>query len=274
MVINHNQSALFASRVTGVNELSLQKSMEKLSSGERINRAGDDAANLAVSEKMRSQIRGLNKASENAQNAVSFIQTAEGYLGEVSDILQRIRELAVQATNGVYSDEDRTHIQTEVNQLVSEIDRISSTAQFNGMNILTGGFENGIAFAIGANANQSVSINIEAVNSATLGLASENGDIQVLTNESANDTISVLDEAMNMISSQRANLGACQNRFEITKNGIDIAAENLQTAESRIRDTDMAKEIVEFTKNSILTSASIAMLSQANVKSEAVLKMI
>lgn len=287
MVINHNQAAAFASRIEGINNLNLQKSMEKLSSGERINRAGDDAANLAVSEKMRAQIRGLNKASENAQNGINFIQTTEGYLQETTDILQRIRELAVQASNGLYSAEDRMQIQVEVSQLVAEVDRIASTASFNGMSILTGRFAadadgNGekMSFHIGANMDQNISINIASATAEALGLRGEGQDgsngnlISVEDAESANMALGAIDEALKTVNRQRANLGAVQNRMEIAVKGINIAAENLQASESRIRDADMAKESVEFVKNQILQQSSMAVLAQANSRSADVLSLL
>lgn len=277
MVINHNMSALFANRYEGINTINLQKSMEKLSSGERINRAGDDSANLAISEKLRSQIRGLNQASKNISNGVSFIQTTEGHLQETTDILQRIRELAVQGANGIYSDEDRVMLQVEVSQLVSEVDRIASTAQFNGMNLLTGRFaENGINFQIGANVDQNVNVKIGNIDASTLGLkgTQDGGMVSVNDQESANMTIATIDNALKNVNKQRADLGAYQNRFEMAQKGIDIAAENLTATNSKIRDTDMAKEIVEYTKNNILHNTSIAMLGQANNNASSVLDLL
>lgn len=277
MVINHNMSALFANRYEGINTINLQKSMEKLSSGERINRAGDDSANLAISEKLKSQIFGLNQASKNISNGVSFIQTTEGHLQETTDILQRIRELAVQGANGIYSDEDRVMLQVEVSQLVSEVDRIASTAQFNGMNLLTGRFaENGINFQIGANVDQNVNVKIGNMDASTLGLKStqDGGMVSVNDQESANMTIATIDNALKEVNKQRADLGAYQNRFEMAQKGIDIAAENLTATNSKIRDTDMAKEIVEYTKNNILHNASIAMLGQANNNAASVLGLL
>lgn len=277
MVINHNMSALFANRYEGINTINLQKSMEKLSSGERINRAGDDSANLAISEKLKSQIFGLNQASKNISNGVSFIQTTEGHLQETTDILQRIRELAVQGANGIYSDEDRVMLQVEVSQLVSEVDRIASTAQFNGMNLLTGRFaKNGINFQIGANVDQNVNVKIGNMDASTLGLKStqDGGMVSVNDQESANMTIATIDNALKEVNKQRADLGAYQNRFEMAQKGIDIAAENLTATNSKIRDTDMAKEIVEYTKNNILHNASIAMLGQANNNAASVLDLL
>ena len=274
-------SSMFANRVLGQTDGSLQMSLEKLSSGEKINRAGNDASGLAVSEKMRSQIRGLNQASRNVGDAISFTQTAEGYLAETTDILQRIRELAVQASNGVYSDEDRTQIQVEVSQLVAEVDRIASSAQFNGMNLLTGRFAKEsdyvMQFQIGANTDQNIRAYIGTMTATALGLKNTQGEENMITINSpdeANQTIAAIDEALRNVNKQRADLGAYQNRMEMAQKGIDIAAENTQSAESRIRDTDMATEMVEYTKNSILTQAGTAMLSQANSQSQNVLALL
>ena len=285
MVINHNMSAMFAQRSQGLTDLNNQKNMEKLSSGMKINRAGDDASGLAVSEKMRSQIRGLNQASTNAKNGISFIQTTEGYLQETEDIIQRIRELAVQSSNGIYTDEDRMQIQVEVSSLIAEVDRIASCAQFNGMNMLTGRFarptgENSVTASmwlhIGANMDQRTQVYIGTMSAAALGLRAV-GTEEIMTLESpdeANRAIGTLDEAIKKINKQRADLGACQNRLEKTVVGLDIGAENLQASESRIRDTDMAKEMVDFTKNQVLSQAGTAMLAQANQSSQNVLSLL
>ena len=285
MVINHNMSAMFAQRQGGITELSQSKNMEKLSSGMKINRAGDDASGLAVSEKMRAQIRGMNKASENAQNAISFIQTTEGYLQETTDIVQRIRELAVQSSNGIYSDEDRVMIQVEVSQLVAEVDRIASQAQFNGMNMLTGRFarptgENTVTasmwFHIGSNMDQRTQVYIGTMSSAALGLRNVGSEeiLTLSTPDDANRAIGTLDNALQKINKQRADLGAYQNRLEKTVVGLDVSAENLQASESRIRDTDMAKEMVDFTKNQVLSQAGTAMIAQANQSSQNVLSLL
>jgi flagellin len=276
---------MFAQRQGGITELSMRKDMEKLSSGEKINRAGDDASGLAVSEKMRSQIRGLNKASENAQNAISFIQTTEGYLQETEDVIQRIRELAVQSSNGIYTDEDRMQIQVEVSALVAEVDRIASHAQFNGMNMLTGRFaqasgENTVTasmwFHVGANMDQRIQAFIGTMTAASLGLRSVGNEeiISLAQPDSANRAIGTLDEAIKLINKQRADLGAYQNRLEKTVDGVNNAAENLQASESRIRDTDMAKQMVEFTKNQVLSQAGTAMLAQANQQGQNVLSLL
>ncbi len=284
MIINHNMSAIFAERQLKFNNIAVDKDMEKLSSGYRINRAGDDASGLAVSEKMRSQIRGLRQAERNAENGISFIQTTEGYLQESEDILQRLRELAVQSANGIYTDEDRMQIQVEVSQLVDEIDRIASHAQFNGMNLLTGRFarETGqnvvtasMWFQIGANMDQRERVYIGTMTAAALGVRNV-GDKQIIslsTPDQANRAIGVLDEALKMVNKQRADLGAYQNRLEYATKGISVGAENLQAAESRIRDVDMASEMVKYTKDQILVQVATAMLAQANTKPQTVLQL-
>ena len=285
MVINHNMSAMYSNRQLGVTNLSLQKDMEKLSSGMKINRAGDDASGLAVSEKMRAQIRGLNQASENASNGISFIQTTEAYLQETTDIMQRIRELAVQASNGIYSDEDRMQIQVEVSQLVAEVDRIASAAQFNGMNMLTGRFamqtgENSVTgsmyFHIGANMDQRMEVYIGTMTAVALGVRNL-GDESILSlakPDEANRAIGTIDEALKKINKQRADLGGYQNRLDHAVKGIDIAAENLQAAESRIRDTDMATEMVKYSNNNILAQAGTSMLAQANQSNQNILSLL
>ena len=283
MVINHNMSSMYSNRTLGVSNEQLQANIEKLSSGQRINKAGDDASGLAVSEKMRSQIRGLNQANRNIQNGVSFIQSTEGYLQETTDILQRIRELAVQSSNGIYSDEDRMQIQVEVSQLVAEVDRIASQAQFNAMNTLTGGFASDsvsgrvMQFQIGANVDQNARVYIGTMTAEALGLKGAQGSdeqIGIDSPDKANMAIASIDNALLTVSKQRADLGAYQNRFEMASNGIGVAAENLQAAESRIRDTDMASEMVEYTKNQILSQAGTAMLAQANSQSQNVLALL
>ena len=282
MIINHNISSMFASRMEGLNTSALQSSMEKLSSGERINKAGNDASGLAVSEKMRSQIRGLNQASRNIGDAVSFIQVSEGYLAETTDILQRIRELAVQSANGIFSDEDRAQVAVEVSQLVAEVDRIASSAQFNGMNLLTGRFsresDTVMQFQIGANVDQNIRAYIGTMTATALGLKGIQGDeaniISIGSPDEANQTLSTIDEALKNVNKQRADLGAYQNRMEMAQKGINVAAENTQAAESRIRDTDMASEMVEYTKNQILSQVSSALLAQSNSQSSNVLALL
>jgi flagellin len=285
MIINHNLSAIFANRQLRLNDFNINKDMEKLSSGLRINRAGDDASGLAVSEKMRSQIRGLYQAERNAMNGISFIQTTEGYLQETQDLLQRMRELSVQAANGIYTSEDRMQIQVEVSALIDEIDRVASHAQFNGMNILTGRFakdtgENLITasmwFHIGANMDQRERVFIGTMTSEALYVKNV-GNKEILslsTPEGANRAIGLLDEALTKVSKQRADLGAYQNRLEYASQGLAIGAENLQAAESRIRDTDMAAEMVNYTKNAILIQSATAMLAQANLKPQSVLQLL
>jgi flagellin len=274
---------MFANRNLGVTNSQLMGSIEKLSSGEKINRAGDDASGLAVSEKMRSQIRGLNQANKNIQNGISFIQSTEGYLQETTDILQRIRELSVQSANGIYSDEDRMQIQVEVSQLVAEVDRIASQAQFNGMNILTGRFaENSVtnnimSFQVGANMDQRVTAYIGTMTAQALGLKGTQGSneqLSISTPDVANMAIGTIDAAIKTVSKQRADLGAYQNRFEMASNGIAIAAENMQGAESRIRDTDMAAEMLKYSNNNILMQAGQAMLAQANQANTGVLSLL
>ena len=285
MIINHNLSAMFADRSLRVTNDETSKGMEKLSSGQRINRAGDDASGLAVSEKMRSQIRGLERASKNAQDGISFIQTTEGYLQESQDIIQRLRELAVQASNGVYTAEDRMQIQVEVSQLVDEIDRIASHAQFNGLNLLTGRFardngENSVTgsmwFHIGSNMDQRVQVYIGTMTSKAFGMRNigDNSIISMESPDGSNRSIGTLDQALKKVNKQRADLGAYQNRLEHAIKGIDVGAENLQAAESRIRDTDMANEMVNYTKNRILAQAGNAMLAQANQKTQQVLSLL
>ncbi|AIW89572.1 MULTISPECIES: flagellin [unclassified Treponema] len=285
MIINHNMSAMFAQRTVGQTNVSTQKNIEKLSSGLRINRAGDDASGLAVSEKMRSQIRGLNRASANAQDGISFIQVTEAFLQETTDVMQRIRELSVQSSNGIYSAEDRLYIQVEVSQLVAEVDRIASHAQFNGMNLLTGRFaretgENTVTasmwFHIGANMDQRIRAYVGTMTAKALGVR-DVGDESILTidtPETANRAIGTIDEAIKKINKQRADLGAYQNRLEMSVVGINVAAENLQASESRIRDVDMAKEMVEFTRNQILTQSGMAMLAQANQQTQSVMSLL
>jgi len=278
-------SALYANRAIKFKEWDVNKDIEKLSSGMRINKGGDDASGLAVSEKLRSQVRGLNQAEKNIENAISFIQTSEGYMSETHDIMHRIRELAVQSANGIYTEEDRMQIQVEVSQLVDEVNRIASHAQFNGMNMLTGRFateaQGGNAtmyFQVGANMDQRERVFIGAMTSEALGLtggqAGGNQTISISNAELANRAIGTVDAAMKVISKQRADLGAYQNRFEMAAKGVAIAAENMQAAESQIRDTDIATQMVEYTKNQILTQSGTAMLAQANVKPRTVLQLL
>jgi len=280
MIINNNLSAMFASRQLGNVQSGIDGSMERLSSGMRINRAANDASGLAVSEGMRSQIRGLNQAERNIMNGVSFIQTAESYLQGTQNVLHRVRELSVQAANGIYTESDRMMIQVEVSQLVSEIDRIANHAQFNGMNMLTGAFSadtnNAMVLQVGANMDQREEIFIGEMTAGSLGMINgQDGQAVSLMNaDSANQTIGVVDRAMGMVNQQRADLGAYENRFEMAVPSVAIAAENLQASESRIRDTNMASEMVQYTKGSILNQAATSMLAQANVRPQSVLRLL
>lgn len=285
MIINHNMSAMYAQRQVGAVGTGIAKDIEKLSSGMRINRAGDDASGLAVSEKLRSQVRGLNQAGQNIQNGVSFIQATEGYLQETTDIVQRLRELAVQAANGVYTAEDRMQIQVEVSQLVDEVDRIASHAQFNGMNMLTGRFAKdsttgNMQLHVGANMDQFEKVFVGTMTAAALGISGgsqggEGGDMLSLSSiDGANMALGTIDNALKQLSKQRADLGAYQNRFETAYNGVSIAAENLQASESRIRDADMAKQMVDYTKNQILMQSGTAMLAQANSATQSVVSLL
>jgi flagellin len=279
MIINHNLSAVFAHRQLKFNYNAVDKNVEKLSSGMRINRGGDDPAGLAVSEKMRSQIRGLRQAARNIEDATSFIQTTEGYLQESQDVIHRIRELAIQSSNGIYTPEDRMQIQVEVSSLLNEVDRVATTAQFNGMNMLTGSFadpaEGGTPtgsmwFHLGPNAHQRVVAYVGTMTTEGLGI---NG-VSISTPEAANSSIASLDNALTKISKQRADLGAYQSRMEQAVVGVMSAYENTMASESRIRDTDMAEEMVDYVKNQILVQTSVAMLAQANMKSAGVLDLL
>lgn len=295
MIVNHNISSIFANRQLKHTGHNLDSSIEKLSSGMRINKAGDDASGLAVSEKMRSQINGLHQAMRNTEDAISFLQTAEGYLEETTMILQRLRELSVQAGNGVYSDEDRTLINVEVSQLVEEIDRIANHAQFNGMDILKGRFAEpsattaatggtaattteaaGLKFHIGPNMDQRVQVFVGNMGAAALKMMDENGEklISASTMDQANMSIGKIDNALNRVIKQRTDLGAYQNRFEKLYKGLYISFENQQASESRIRDTDMATQMSIFVKDQILSQANVSMLAQANLKPQLVLRLL
>ncbi|WP_428909643.1 flagellin [Niallia sp. Krafla_26] len=270
MKINHNIQALNAYRNLSQTMNATSKSLEKLSSGLRINKAADDAAGLAISEKMRSQIRGLDMAERNTLDAISLIQTAEGALNEVHSILQRMRELSVQASNGTLEAEDKKAVQAEVSQLIKEVDRIAKTTQFNSQNLLdqTGGSNGKFTFQIGANASETLDITIKKMDSTSIGI----GSINVETN--ASSAITSVDNAIKKISEQRSELGAYQNRLEYTTANLQTAAENLTSAESRIRDTDMAEEMTIFTKNNILNQAGQAMLAQANQLPQGILQLL
>jgi len=289
MVINHNLSAIFANRQLKFSGWDVNKDIEKLSSGMKINRAGDDASGLAVSEKMRSQIKGLRRAERNVEDGISFIQTAEGYLEETQGVLQRLRELSIQASNGIYSSEDKIMIQVEVSQLIDEIDRTASHAQFNGMNLLTGRFaretgENSITGSmwihIGPNMDQRKRLYLGTMSSQGLGLKNPLGlpqvatFISISTPSKANRAIGSIDQALMKVSKQRADLGAYQNRLEYTARGLMASYENMQAAESRIRDTDMAEQMISFVKNQILIQSGTAMLAQANTTPQSVLQLL
>ena len=271
MVVQHNLTAMNANRQLGITTGQQAKSSEKLSSGYRINRAADDAAGLTISEKMRSQIRGLNKASDNAQDGISLIQTAEGALNEAHSILQRMNELATQAANDTNTTSDRDAIKAEIDALTSEIDRIASTTQFNTQNLLSGGFKNK-KLQVGALNGQKISITIGAMNAATLGITDALKKVDTFTN--AGKAMSTFQTAIAKVSKQRSALGALQNRLEHTVANLDNVAENTQAAESRIRDTDMAEEMVEYSKNNILAQAGQSMLAQSNQSTQGVLSLL
>lgn len=280
MIINFNQSAAFASRIANINDMNVRNTMNALASGKRINSAKDDASGLAVSTKMKSMIKGLNQASRNIADGSSMLNVASGYLQETTDILQRIRELAVQSSNGIYSDEQRSMIQIEVSQLVSEIDRIASSATFNGLQLFTGRFANGnesITLHIGSQTDQQISFNLEAATSESFGLKNMQGtgeSLSISSPDEANMAIATVDEALLRVSKSQALIGANQNRMEVAKKGIDIAAENMAAANSRIEDTDMAEKIVELSKNQILSQSSLAMMAQSNSKNQNVLALL
>jgi flagellin len=343
MIINHNIGAMNTSRQLGISNNFAARSMEKLSSGFRINKAGDDAAGLSISEKMRAQIRGLNQASRNAQDGISLVQTAEGALNETHSILQRMRELAVQAGNDTMTTVDRISLQEEMDQLASEITRIANTTEFNTKNLMSGKFgtvklvstvsatgtamsgklnvtvtmadgstsvttasgttvtnatkvnqtqsdsTSSLVFQIGANTNQVIRVNINAMTATSLGVvattangaagtAGRNGatvqGISISSQTNAAKAISIINNAINLVSKERSKLGAVQNRLEHTIANLDTAAENLQASESRIRDVDMAKEIMELSKQNILSQAGNAMLAQANQKPQSVLQLL
>ena len=269
MVVQHNLSAMNTNRQMGVVTDALQKSTEKLSSGYKINRAADDAAGLSISEKMRAQIRGLDKASDNAQDGISLIQVAEGALNETHSILQRMNELATQAANDTNTSTDRTAIKAEIDQLTSEINRIQSTTQFNTQNLLDGKFTSK-NLQIGSLKGQTIKISISNMNAATLGVSG----LTVEKNSAAGVSMSKIQAAIDKVSTQRSNLGALQNRLEHTINNLDTTSENTSAAESRIRDTDMADEMVRYSKNNILSQAGNSMLAQANQQTQGVLSLL
>ncbi|MCR5215576.1 MAG: flagellin [Lachnospiraceae bacterium] len=269
MVVQHNLSAMNSNRQLSTVTSAQAKSTEKLSSGYRINRAADDAAGLTISEKMRSQIRGLNKASSNAQDGISLVQVAEGALNESHSILQRMNELATQAANDTNTSTDRAAIQAEIDQLSSEIDRIRSTTQFNTMNLLDGSFT-GKNLQVGSLCGQAISISIGNMNASSIGVSG----LKVSSFSAAGAAMASIQAAINSVSTLRSRLGAIQNRLEHTINNLDTTSENTQAAESRIRDVDMAKEMVEYSKNNILAQAGQSMLAQANQATQGVLSLL
>lgn len=306
MIINHNLNSMNAHRNMSFNTTQTGKAMEKLSSGLRINRAGDDAAGLAISEKMRGQIRGLDMASKNAQDGISLIQTAEGALNETHSILQRMRELAVQSSNDTNTDADRGEIQKEVDELAKEITRIANNTEFNTKKLINGSVDGSVdaddnalsefgsaaslTFHIGANAGQNITLDIKAMDAKSLGVSAgttddvaatdadtpavATGGINVSTQAGADAAITTINSAIETVSAERSKLGSYQNRLEHTINNLNVGAENLQAAESRIRDVDMAKEMMNFTKNNILNQAAQAMMAQSNQQPQAVLQLL
>ena len=277
MVVQHNLSAMNTSRQMGTVSSAMSKSTEKLSSGYKINRAADDAAGLSISEKMRSQIRGLNKAASNAQDGISLVQVAEGALNETHSILQRMNELATQAANDTNTSVDREAIQQEMNQLTSEIDRIQSTTQFNSMNLLDGTFSSKqLKLQVGALKGQSIGVSIAKMSASKLGLADAAGKVSLKVSafSTAGAAMKSIQDAIKTVSDTRSKLGAIQNRLEHTINNLNTTSENTQAAESRIRDTDMASEMVEYSKNNILAQAGQSMLAQANQQTQGVLSLL
>jgi len=281
MIINHNMSAINSHKVLKFKHWDTNRSMEQLSSGMRINRAGDDASGLAVSEKMRTQIQGLRQAERNTEDGMSFIQTAEGYLEQTAGILQRIRVLAVQSSNGIYTNEDRQLIQVEVSALIDEIDRIASQAEFNKFNLLLGDYSRvnpraSMWFHMGANMHQRERVYIGTMTSEALNLKEKTGNFlaNLSTADGSNRTIGIIDNALHRISKQRADLGAYYNRLEYAAKGLMTAYENIQASESRIRDADMAETLVNLTKDQILVQSGTAMLAQANMKTRTILQLL
>lgn len=281
MIINHNMSAINANRVLKFTHWDVSKSMEKLSSGERINKSGDDASGLAVSEKMRTQISGLRQAERNTEDGMSFVQTAEGYLDQTAKIIQRVRVLAIQSANGIYTPEDRQLIQVEVSALVDEVDRVASQAEFNRFKILTGDFSRrnpkaSMWFHIGPNQNQRTRVYIGTMTAQAFKFKDGTGKVNMSlsTPGGSNESIGVLDNALMTLSKQRADLGAYYNRMEMTAKGLMTAYENVQASESRIRDADMAEVMVDFTKNQVLVQTGTSMLSQANLQTQSVLRLL
>lgn len=288
MIINTNIPSVNGNRVLKFGSRSVEKNMEKLSSGMRINRAGDDASGLAVVEKLKGQIQGSNRAEMNVQDGVSILQTAEGYLSTVSSLVLRLRELAIQTANGIYTQEDRDQIQVEVDQLISEVNAIAEQAQFNGLKLFTGRFRRpgtdevsstpleALYLHIGANMDQRERIYFNSMSASTLGLQDPVSDekLQFDTQDNANQAIGIMDKALEVINKERADLGSYENRLNFRMENLAIASANMQAAESRIRDVNMAAEMSDFTKNQILQQTSIAMLAQANALPQNILRLL
>ena len=281
MIINHNMSAINANRTLKFSNWNINSNMEKLATGMRINRAGDDASGLAVSEKMRTQILGLRQAERNTEDGMSFIQTAEGYLEQTASLIQRIRVLSVQSANGIYSNLDRQLLQVEVSALIDEVDRVASQAEFNRFKVLTGEYARmnstgSMWFQVGANQNQRKRVYIGTMTAAAFQFKDGSGRLSVSLSSpgGANGSIGLMDNALQLLSKQRADLGAYYNRLEMTAKGLMSAYENIQASESRIRDVDMAEEMVDYVKNQVLVQTGTAVLAQANLKNQSVLKLL
>lgn len=295
MRISNNVQALKAYRNLSTNQMNVKTTMDKLSSGQKINRGADDAAGLAISEKMRNRLKALDKAEQNVLDGISMVQTVEGGLGETHNLLQRMRELAVQAGNGTLATEDRTAIQEEINQLTNEVSRIAETTQFNGKKLLTGAYDkdNAVFIQTNAGASEGISLTIDDMRARNIGIASttqpnesvraldfpsDDGQpeyaLSVMTSDDAEDAISHYTKAIDTISQQRAQLGAVQNRFEAMSSVLSVSKENLTASESRIRDTDMAREMMEYAKYNILNQSGMAMIAQANALPQGVLQLL
>jgi flagellin len=270
MVVQHNMQAVNANRMLGANVKAVAKNTEKLSSGYKVNRAADDAAGLSISEKMRNQIRGINQAVSNSEDGQYLIQTAEGNMNEIHSILQRMGELATKAANDVNATDDRQAITDEMNQLVSEIDSISNKAQFNGTYLLNGDMDGGKYLQVGANSGENMQIKISAMSASALGVDS----LDVTDHGNASSAMTTISDAIKTVSAARSNLGAIQNRLDYTINNLENYSENLTSAESNIRDTDMATEMVSYSKNNILQQAAQSMLAQANQSNQGVLSLL
>lgn len=278
MIINHNVSALIAKRALQNTSRDMDKSMERLSTGMRLNRPGDDAPGFAVSEKLRSQIRGLGQAERNAQDGLSFLQVTEGSLEQVNSILQRLRELSVQSSNGIYSNDDRNLVQLEVSQLVEEVDRIGKTAEFNSVRPLDGRFsrasKNPMSFQVGGNAGERIDVYINTMSGSSLKISGGTDRLTLSTPDKASGSLKVLDDAISKVNRLRSDLGAYYNRLDLTLKSLSNNYVNLVSSESQVRDADMAMEMVEYSRNQILTKSGVAMLAQANVRPESVVKLL